>query len=82
MYQDMRRIARGAFAQVFTCQAPSFCMDPPELAVKLTDLPSVAGDNSMGQVHSYANLFGTCHTVQHIGCCASSLEHHAVAYAI
>ena len=55
MYQDLQRIARGAFAQVFTCQAPSFCMDAPELAVKLTDLPTTAGDNSMSQVLAFAN---------------------------
>ena len=49
MYQDKQRLARGAFAQVFTCQAPSFCLDAPELAVKITDLPT-AGDNSISQV--------------------------------
>ena len=51
MYQDKQRIARGAFAQVFTCQAPSFCLDVPELAVKVTDLPT-AGDTSLSQVHA------------------------------
>lgn len=52
MYQDMQRTARGAFAQVFTCHAPSFCMGATELAVKLTDLPTTAGDNSMSQVRN------------------------------
>lgn len=36
-------------------------MDAPELAVKVTDLPTTAGD-SMSQVHSCANLCCTCHT--------------------
>ena len=49
MYQDKQRIARGAYAHVFTCQAPSFCRDAPDLAVKVTDLPS-AGDDSISQV--------------------------------
>ena len=49
MYQDKQRIARGAYAHVFTCQAPSFCRDAPELAVKVTDLPT-AGDDSISQV--------------------------------
>lgn len=49
VYQDKQRIARGAYAHVFTCQAPSFCRDAPELAVKVTDLPT-AGDDSISQV--------------------------------
>jgi len=52
MYQDRQRIARGAFAQVFTCHAPKFCADAPELALKVTDLPT-AGDNPVSQVCSF-----------------------------
>ena len=52
MYHDRQRIARGAFAQVFTCHAPSFCLDAPELVVKVTDLPNAA-DNSISQVTIY-----------------------------
>ena len=54
MYRDRQRIARGAFAQVFTCHAPSFCLDTPELAVKVTDLPAAA-DSSISQVNMPAN---------------------------
>ena len=49
MYQDSQRIARGAFAQEFTSNAPTFCPDAPDLAVKATDLPSV-GNNAISQV--------------------------------
>ncbi len=58
MYEDKQRIARGAFAQVFTCQAPKFCADTPDLAVKITDLPT-AGDNPVSQVrvHDFASCF-------------------------
>lgn len=52
MYEDKQRIARGAFAQVFTCQPPKFCADAPDLAVKITDLPT-AGDNPVSQVHGH-----------------------------
>ena len=49
MYEDKQRIARGAFAHVFTCQPPKICADNPDLAVKVTDLPT-AGDNPVSQV--------------------------------
>ena len=49
MYQDKQRIARGAFAQVFTCHAPNFCLGAPDLAVKITDLP-IAGNSPFSQV--------------------------------
>ncbi|KAA6425220.1 MAG: dual specificity catalytic domain containing, partial [Trebouxia sp. A1-2] len=51
MYEDKQRIARGAFAQVFTCRTPKYCADTPDLAVKITDLPT-AGDNPVSQAVS------------------------------
>lgn len=53
IYQDRQRVARGAYAQVFTCQAPWCCVAAPKLALKVTDLPT-AGDNPISQVRACA----------------------------
>lgn len=53
IYQDRQRVARGAYAHVFTCQAPWCGVDAPELALKVTDLPT-AGDNLISQVRACA----------------------------
>ncbi|DBB02952.1 TPA: hypothetical protein ACH3X1_013548 [Trebouxia sp. C0004] len=55
MYEDRQRIARGAFAQVFTCQPLKFCADMPHLAVKVTDLPT-AGDNPVSQMTAFKEI--------------------------
>ncbi|KAL0052786.1 hypothetical protein WJX82_007726 [Trebouxia sp. C0006] len=55
MYEDKQRIARGAFAQVFTCRPPKFCADTPDLAFKITDLPT-AGDNPISQMTAFKEI--------------------------
>ncbi|KAL0020662.1 hypothetical protein WJX79_004334 [Trebouxia sp. C0005] len=80
MYEDKQRIARGAFAQVFTCRTPKYCADTPDLAVKITDLPT-AGDNPVSQMTAFkeiaimqrlSNVSGICR-VHDFGICSDSI---------